>query len=158
MRISGKTYIASVAATALLVGAPIVSASRGDDGEDRAKGGGTRWALVDETGTIVKQTGGFKTVNCFQANANCYIDVDTDATGKGLAATIAVQNNVAGQPPSLNGEVAVGACGIEQINCAPPNTEFKDVIVVAPRNSDGSTTTPEARKRFYVEVLGKAGR
>ena len=156
MRISGRTYIASVAATALLIGAPIVSAD-GDDG-DRGKGGGTRWALVDETGTIVQQTGGFKAVDCFKTNANCYIDVDTNATRKGLAATIAVQNNVAGQPPSLNGEVAVGACGIDAINCAPPNTEFKDVIVVAPRNSDGSTTTPEARKRFYVQVLGKAGR
>ena len=66
------------------------------------------------------------------------------------------QNNVAGQAPSLAGEIGVGGCGIPGLNCAPPGTEDNEVIVVSPRNSDGSVTTPTTRKRFYVQVLGEA--
>ena len=40
----------------------------------------TRWALVAENGAIERQTGGFTIVNCFNANANCYIDAGEDVT------------------------------------------------------------------------------
>lgn len=160
----GGRLILALAALSLLVAAPLASAQRGgdddDDGprtsdrSDRGSGNdGTRWALVGENGRILQQSGGLRTVNCYQANANCYINVGEDARNKGLGATIAGQNNVSGQPPSLTGEIGVGACGIAQLNCAPPGTERNDVIVVSPRNSDGSETTQANRKRFYVEVL-----
>lgn len=157
---STKTLLMLVATASALVAAPIVYATSGHDDGSRGKHhdrGGTRWALVDESGSIIRQTGGFKTVDCFKTNANCYIDIGRDARNKGLGATIAAQNNVPGQAVSLAGEIGVGACGIDQINCAPPGTENRNVIVVAPRNSDGSTTTPTTRKRFYVQVLNRHG-
>lgn len=61
---------------------------------------------------------------------------------------------MAGRGPSLTGEVGVGACGMDTLNCAPPGTENPNVVVVTPRNSDGTETTPQTRKRFYVQVLG----
>lgn len=156
MRVSGKTLTALLALLAMLVAAPLVYAGSGDDRDDgkRYKDKDARWALVDETGTIVQQTGGFSIVDCYRTNANCYISIGEDATKEGLMATIAAQNNVPGQAVSLTGEIAVGACGISQLNCAPPGTERSDVIVVTPRNSDGSMTTSTTRKRFYVEVIG----
>jgi hypothetical protein len=34
-----------------------------------------RWRWSSSTGEIIRQTGGFKPiVNCYQDNANCYID------------------------------------------------------------------------------------
>lgn len=173
MRLSPRTLVLAGTAAALLVAAPIVVAApsggdakktasdRGLDHRDDRKSrdhAGPRWALVDENGTIVQQTGGFRTVDCFQTNANCYLDIGQDARSQGLAATIAGQNAVAGQAVSLTGEVAVGACGLDTLNCAPPGTEDREVIVVTPRNSDGSETAPGARKRFYVQVLGAAYR
>ena len=154
---SGRTLVMLVTALSLLMAAPFVYASsQGDDRSHRGDGDDTRWALVDENGKIIQQSGGFETVNCFQANANCYIDIGDDARDKGLGATIAGQNNVMGQAISLTGEIGVGACGSDALNCAPPGTEMASVIVVSPRNSDGSNPTPTARKRFYVQVLGSA--
>lgn len=164
MRLSPRAIVLAVAAAVLLVAAPLVFAAPSgnrdsrDHGKSRGQDNGPRWALVDESGTIVQQTGGFSTVNCFQANANCYIDIGQDARSRGLVATIAGQNAVAGQQVSLTGEIGVGACGSDTLNCAPPGTEDTEVIVVSPRNSDGSDTAPGARKRFYVQVLGSAYR
>ena len=158
----GRTLVMLVTALSLLMAAPFVYASQSDDRGDRSYRSddrdhdGARWALVDENGNIIQQTGGFETVNCFQANANCYIDIGDDARDEGLGATIAGQNNVMGQAISLTGEIGVGACGSDALNCAPPGTEMASVIVVSPRNSDGSNPTPTARKRFYVQVLGSA--
>lgn len=168
MHLSGKTLIAMVAGLCLLVAAPIAYASRGGDDDRYASRGGDddrddsgrnrsddpRWALVNEQGRIIEQSGGFRIVNCYEDNNNCYIDINEDATEEGLGATIADQNNVSGQAPSLTGEIGVGACGIGVLNCAPDGTERDDVIVVTPRNSDGSETTEGTRKRFYVQVVG----
>ncbi|MDQ3609246.1 MAG: hypothetical protein M3459_10140 [Actinomycetota bacterium] len=112
-----------------------------------------RWALVGEDGTIIRQSGGFELVNCFDANANCYVDANENVVQKGLSGTIAVQNNVEGVDPSLNGEIAVGACGETTVNCAPGGTENNETIVVAPRNSDGTAAADATEgKRFYVHV------
>ena len=46
----------------------------------------TRWALINEAGQIERQTGGFKLVNCYRDNANCYIDSGEDVTNNGLHA------------------------------------------------------------------------
>lgn len=137
-----------VAALSLLVAAPLAYGQTGRGADN------VRWAQVDERGVIVAQTGGFRTVNCFRANANCYIDIGTEARNKGLFASIANQNN-SGRPPSLTGEIGVGACGISVLKCAPPGTENNRVIVVTPRNSDGSETNASTRKRFYVQVLSR---
>jgi hypothetical protein len=46
----------------------------------------TRWALVNEAGQIEQQTGGFTTVDCFQTNANCYLDAGEDVRNNGIHA------------------------------------------------------------------------
>jgi len=40
------------------------------------------------------------------------------------------------------------------VACAPPNTEDNNVLVVAPRQSDGSAAPAGDRYRFYVYVTG----
>lgn len=122
----------------------------------------TRWALVAENGAIERQTGGFTIVNCFNANANCYIDAGEDVTNNGLHAQIAIGNTDAS--PVLSGETGVAPCGATFVACAPPGTETNNVIVVAPRESDGSVFgagpgAPAAANgaRFYVFVTGSEG-
>ncbi len=118
---------------------------------------GTRWALVAENGTIERQTGGFTIVNCFNANANCYIDAGEDVTNNGLHAQIAIANTDAS--PVVGGETGVAPCGATFVACAPPGTETNNVIVVAPRNSAGNPFGPGAgnNARFYVFVTGSEG-
>jgi hypothetical protein len=120
----------------------------GRDAEDLA----TRYALVDESGRIVQQTGGFKLVDCFQTNANCYIDAGEDVRNNASHAQIAIQN-VDGSP-RLSGEIGTAPCGTFFVNCAPPNTESNNVIVVAPRDSTGAPPPAGNRFRFYVFVNG----
>jgi hypothetical protein len=126
---------------------------------------GTRWALVNEAGAIEAQSGGFAIVNCYSANANCYLDAGEDVRGKGMLATVSVANTDGS--PIVSGEAGVAACGATTVTCAPPNTEADDVLVVAPRTRDASGdltgtaptpgTTPPApadAARFYVFVTG----
>jgi len=122
----------------------------------------TRWALIAENGTIERQTGGFTIVNCFTANANCYIDAGEDVTNNGLHAQIAVANTDGSSV--LSGETGVAPCGATFVLCAPTGTEATGVIVVAPRESDGSpfgagTGAPAVADapRFYVFVTGSEG-
>lgn len=123
---------------------------------------GTRWALITENGTIERQTGGFTIVNCYSANANCYINAGEDVTNNGLHAQIAVANT--GASPTFTGETGVAPCGATFAACAPPNTESNNVLVVAPRESDGTpfgagtgAPAPADAPRFYVFVTGSEG-
>lgn len=124
----------------------------------------TRWALIAENGTIERQTGSFTIVNCFNANANCYIDAGEDVTNNGLHAQIAIANTDGAPSAVLSGETGVAPCGATFVACAPPGTENNNVIVVAPRDSDGTpfgpgTGAPSAADgaRFYVFVTGSEG-
>ncbi len=118
----------------------------------------TRWALINESGQIERQTGGFTIVNCYVANANCYIDAGEDLRDNGIHAEIAV-NNTDGSP-FFSGDTGVAPCGATFVACAPPNTESNNVLVVTPRASDGTVpggVTPPApadAARFYVFVTG----
>ena len=142
-----------------------------------------RWALVDATGAIVAQSGGFEVEaaypvlpntavagapdNSLRANGNVYIETNEDLTNNGIIATIALQNSVdqdgggmGGRtaPPNMNaefsGEISVSQCGLPGTTCAPPGTNTPEYVVVSPRNSDGSVTQPGVRKRFYVVITG----
>lgn len=114
----------------------------------------TRWALVNEAGAIEAQSGGFSIVNCYSANANCYLNAGGDVRGKGMSATISVANTDGSN--ILSGEAGVAACGATTVACAPPGTEDNNVLVVAPRDSaglvPGGVTPPAAADaaRFYV--------
>jgi hypothetical protein len=120
----------------------------------------TRWALVNEQGQIEAQTGGFTIANCYKANANCYINAGEDVRNNGIHAQIAIANPMGSA--ILSGETGTAPCGATFVACAPPGTEDNNVIVVAPRKSDGTSfgsamsgaPTPEEAARFYVYVTG----
>ncbi len=131
------------------------------DATAKAAAATTRWALVDEQGRIVEQSGGF-TVASFGANANVYLNAGSSLIGKGLSATIAAQNKAdvdgdgvdsAGED-NFNGEVSVARCNSAAVACAPDGTNNDNTLVVRASNSDGTATTATTRKRFYVEVTG----
>ncbi len=119
----------------------------------------TRWALVNEAGEIEEQSGGF-TVTSFGANANVYINAGSSLVGKGLEATIALQNRIDvdadgdndAADDNFSGEVAIARCNTVAVACAPAGTNNDNTLVVRASNSDGSPTAAGSRKRFYVTV------
>jgi hypothetical protein len=119
----------------------------------------TRWLLLDEDGEIEDQSGGFSIIDAYVTNQNVYIDSGESLVGKGLTASIAIQNQVdvdgmdMDAEPNFAGEVSVTRCQIPGVvECAPPGSKTEDALVVSPRNSDGTATAPGARKRVYVLV------
>jgi len=139
-----------------------------------AKSPPTRWAIVNDQGQIESQSGGFTVASGYVGNPagatdNVYIDAGQDLTNKGITATIALQNQVdqngdgimsgrapgADNNPEFSGEISATRCAIAGVvACAPAGTNNSNHLVVSPRNSDGSATTPGTRKRFYVAVVG----
>ena len=140
-----------------------------------------RWALVDATGAIVAQSGGFSVTAAYptlaaagpdtaglRANGNVYIDAGEDLTNNGVLAVVALQNTVdqngdgvtngratgADANPEFAGEISAAMCQPGVVNCAPPGTGNTNHLVVSPRNSDGTVTADGTRKRFYVVVTG----
>ncbi len=140
-----------------------------------------RWALVDAAGAIIAQSGGFSVTAAYptlapmgtdaaglRANGNVYINAGEDLSDNAVIATIALQNTVdqngdtvtngraagADANPEFSGEVAAAVCQPGVVNCAPPGTGNSSHLVVSPRLSDGSVTTADNRKRFYVVVSG----
>jgi len=117
-----------------------------------------RWLLLNEAGQIEEQSGGFTVLDAYQTNNNAYIDTGESLVGKGLTATIAIQNQVevdgaAGADPNFAGEVSVARCQVPGVvECAPANSKTVNALVVGPRNSDGSVTGAGSRKRVYVQV------
>ncbi|WP_374456930.1 hypothetical protein [Nocardioides sp.] len=140
-----------------------------------------RWALVDATGAIVAQSGGFTVTAAYptlapagtdttglRANGNVYINAGENLSNNGVLAVVALQNTVdqngdaitngrAPGPdanPEFSGEITAAMCQPGVVNCAPPGTGNTNHLVVSPRNSDGSVTGDGTRKRFYVVVTG----
>lgn len=127
----------------------------GETAEDQK----VRWLLLNEQGQIAEQSGGFTVLDAYQTNNNAYIDAGESLVGKGLTATIAIQNlvNVDGAngdaDPNFGGEVSVARCQVPGVvECAPPGAKTINALVVSPRNSDGGGTAAGARKRVYVQV------
>jgi hypothetical protein len=140
-----------------------------------------RWALVDATGAIIAQSGGFSVTAAYptlapsgadvtglRANGNVYINAGENLVNNGVLAVVALQNTVdqngdavtngraagADSNPEFSGEITAAMCEPGVVNCAPPGTGNTNHLVVSPRNSDGSFTTDGTRKRFYVVVTG----
>ena len=121
-----------------------------------------RWLLLDEQGEIEDQSGGFTVVDGYATNSNAYIDAGESLEGKGLVASIAIQNQVdtngvPGADPNFAGEASVSRCQIaDVVACAPPNTGNVNTLVVRPSNSDGSPSavagSGSSTKRVYVVV------
>lgn len=155
-------------------GDTLPAGAKGETGPAGPAGVG-RWALVDATGAIIAQSGGFSVTAGYPAapaaaNGNVYINAGENLTDNGIIATIALQNTVdqngdmimngrAAGPdlnPEFSGEAAVAMCQPGVVNCAPAGTGNTNHLVVSPRNSDGSVTVDGARKRFYVVVTGNS--
>ncbi|WP_028474617.1 hypothetical protein [Nocardioides alkalitolerans] len=164
-------------------GAPGAPGETGPQGPQGEAGAGVRWLLVDASGAIVDQSGGFTIAaaypelantapagapsNALRAAGNVYIDAGSDLTGTGIIATIALQNQVdqngdgvtngratAGNAnPEFSGEITATTCGIAGVvACAPAGTNNTNHFVVSPRLSDGTVTTAQTHKRFYVVI------
>lgn len=107
------------------------------------------------------------------AVANVYIDANEPLDDNGIVVTVALQNTtdqnanmnmngLAAGPdanPEFSGEITASQClatlGMQAItNCAPAGTNDINHFVVSPRMSDGSPTTADTRKRFYVIITG----
>jgi len=139
----------------------------------------TRFVLINGAGQIERQSGGFTVTAGYptglaapgdpnRANGNVYINAGEDLTDNGIVATIALQNAVdqnndgvmggrapgADSNPEFSGEISASQCMLSVVTCAPPGTNTNTHFVVSPRNSDGTVTSPNARKRFYVQITG----
>jgi hypothetical protein len=120
----------------------------------------TRWLLVNEAGQIEEQSGGFTILDAYQTNANVYIDAGSSLEGKGLQATIAIQNKIdttgdGTADPNFGGEVSVARCQTVAVECAPPSSKSANAFVFSARNSDGTATAGTAanpRKRVYIQI------
>ena len=117
----------------------------------------TRWLLLNESGQIEEQSGGFTVIDGYQTNNNVYIDSGSSMVGHGLSATVALQNKLDidndGTPdPSFNGQVSVGRCQTTTVECAPAGAKTENAFVVSPRQDDGTVTNAATRERVYVEV------
>lgn len=156
----------------------------GPRGPEGPPGDSVRWVLINAAGAIEAQSGGFTITaaypvlpdtavppapnNSLRANGNVYINAGEDLTDNGIVATVALQNtvdqdgnmNTNGRAPGpdanaeFSGEISTSICGLAGTACAPPNTGNTSHLVVSPRMSDGSFTTDNTRKRFYVIITG----
>ena len=143
----------------------------------------SRWLLVNAQGQIEAQSGGFSVVaayptlpntatapadNSLRANGNVYINAGEPLANNAITATVVLQNTVdqntdaitSGRAPGddsnpeFSGEISVSQCGTPITACAPPGAAVNNVFVVSPRLSNGSFTTDDTRKRFYVILAG----
>lgn len=121
----------------------------------------TRWLLLDEAGDIEEQSGGFKVVSKPglngqpATNPNVYVDAGESLAGRGLSATIAIQNKLDrdanGMPdPAFAGDVAVARCMTAAVACAPAGTDVPNVFAVRAlaNNAEAGSQT----RRAYVIV------
>lgn len=145
------------------------------DGQIAAQSGG--FTLVAGYPTL-PNTATDGTDNSARAAGNVYINAGSDLATSGITATLTLQNTVdvngdgntngrAPLPagggitnPEFSGEITVSRCNVGApatpptgpTNCAPAGAQNATSFVVSPRNSDGTVTTPGARKAFYVFV------
>lgn len=116
----------------------------------------TRWLLVNGAGQITEQSGGFTILDAYQTNSNVYIDAGEATANHGFVAAISTVNKGDVYSPTgvvdanFNGEVSVARCQTDAVECAPTNSKNTNAFVIAPRNSDGSTTNANTRKAVYV--------
>ena len=121
----------------------------------------TRWLLLNESGDIEEQSGGFTVLSKPgingqpPANPNVYVDAGDSLVGHGITGTIAIQNRLdrdanGTADPAFKGDVSVGRCNTAAIMCVPTQTNADDVLVVRAL-ADNSTATSQTR-RVYVEV------
>ena len=144
-------------------GAPGERGPKGDKGDKGDPGDGGRWLLIDENGDIAEQSGGFTRVSKPgingqpATNPNIYVDTGGSLVGKGLTATIAIQNRIdrtgdGMADPAFAGDAAVGRCNTAAITCAPAGTNEDDTLVV--RSLADNTNVMSQTRRVWIHVTG----
>jgi len=122
---------------------------------------GPRWLLINESGDIEEQSGGFTVVSKPgingqpATNPNIYVNAGSSLIAKGLTASIAIQNKLdrTGDmvaDPAFNGTAAVGRCNSVAINCVPTGTNTDNTLVVRAL-ADNTAVTSQTR-RVWVQV------
>ncbi|MFY0406440.1 hypothetical protein [Solicola sp. PLA-1-18] len=156
-------------------GATGATGATGAPGPAGSDAPGARWVLIDATGQIEAQSGGFTIASAYDAPGtpagavgNVYIDAGEDLSGHAVVATIALQNQIdqngdtitngrslnPDANPEFSGEITATRCAVAAIvACAPTGTNTPEHLVVSPRLSDGQVTTATTRKRFYVVIV-----
>ena len=137
-----------------------VAGPKGDKGDP---GPGGRWLLIDETGTIEQQSGGFRVISKPgingqpASNPNVYVDTGSTLVGKGLSASTAIQNRLdrdgnGTADPAFAGDAAVARCNTAAVTCAPAGTNEDDTLVV--RSLADNTDVTSQTRRVWVQVTG----
>jgi hypothetical protein len=136
---------------------------KGDKGDKGDPGDGGRWLLIDENGDVAEQSGGFRVISKPgingqpATNPNVYVDAGGSLVGKGLTATIAIQNRIdrtgdMAPDPAFAGDAAVGRCNTAGINCVPAGTNEDDTLVVRSLADNTDVTSPT--RRVWIHVTG----
>ena len=134
-----------------------VAGQQGDKGDKGDKGPGGRWLLIDETGSIEQQSGGFTVISKPgidgqpASNPNVYVDTGATLVGKGLSASTAIQNRLdrdgnGTADPAFAGDAAIGRCNTAAVACAPAGTNEDDTLVVRSLADDTDVTLPDATR------------
>ncbi|NYG53728.1 hypothetical protein [Nocardioides perillae] len=148
----------------------------GRDGTIQAQSGG--FDIVASYPVLPNTAAEGQPSNALRANGNVYIDAGEDLADNAIVATVVLQNTIeqdaAGSPgagntngrapgadanPEFSGEITVSRCAFPgstgiPTNCAPAGAQNLESFVVSPRLSDGSVTTDQNRKAFYVILAG----
>ena len=157
---NGSLRSADIAPGQIPAGPRGVAGPKGDKG-DRGPGG--RWLLIDETGTIEQQSGGFRVISRPgingqpASNPNVYVDTGSTLVGKGLSASTAIQNRLdrdgnGTADPAFAGDAAIARCNTAAVTCAPAGTNEDDTLVV--RSLADNTDVTSQTRRVWVQVTG----
>ena len=132
----------------------------GPAGPAGPSGATARWLLINENGEIEEQSGGFTVVSRPgingqpATNPNYYVDAGASLVGKGLTATIAIQNRIdrtgdATPDPAFGGDTAVARCNTAAVVCAPTGTNTDRTLVVRALANNADATS-QTRRVFVV--------
>ncbi|MEJ7893628.1 MAG: hypothetical protein WKF94_13425 [Solirubrobacteraceae bacterium] len=159
--LGGSAFAATKIAKNSVTSASVKNGSLTDKDVNRSSQ--TRYVLLDEQGKIVEQSGGFKTISTPgtndqpTSNPNIYVKTGTSLKGHGLAASIAIQNqvdtNTDGTPdPNFAGQASVGRCNTDTITCVPAGTNENDVLVYRAQVPAANPIEAGTPARAYIVV------
>ena len=142
-----------------------------------------RWALVDATGAIIAQSGGFTVAagyptlpntavapapdNSARANGNVYINAGENLANNGIIATIALQNTVdqnadgvtngraggGNANPEFSGEITVAMCGTTGVVACAPAGTNNTNHLVVSPRNSDGTVTGEGTRKRFYVVV-----
>ncbi|MDF9717369.1 collagen-like protein [Nocardioides sp. ChNu-153] len=168
-------------------GAPGQQGPQGEQGEQGPAGPGVRWFLIDASGAIVDQSGGFTVAaaypelantapagapsNALRAAGNVYVNAGEDLTGSGIVATIALQNQVdqngdgvtngragaADANPEFSGEITATTCGLAGIVACAPTGTNNTNHLVVSPRLSDGSVTTSTNRKRFYVIVTDGG-